>query len=79
MVKVLACVQSRRRVERIMLAPAPAEYGPKARAKAGILPTLQGTAIDVRTQNERTVAGQANPETIVVADWRAETELGLWI
>ncbi len=52
MVKVLACVQSRRRVERIMVAPAPAEDGPKARAEAGILPALQGTAVDVRTQRE---------------------------
>ena len=69
-------MQSRRRVERIVLAPAPTEYGPKARAKAGILPALQGTAIDVWTQNERTVARLANSETIVVTDWRAEADIG---
>lgn len=79
MVKVLFCVESRRRVERIVLAPAPAEYGPKARAEAGILPALEGTAVDVRSEHERTVAGQANAETIVVADWRAEAELRLGV
>ena len=72
-------MESRRRVERIVLAPAPAEYGPKARAEAGILPALEGTAVDVRSEHERTVAGQANAETIVVADWRAEAELRLGV
>jgi hypothetical protein len=78
-VKVLACVGSRRRVERIMLAPAPAEYGPKAGAEAGVLPALEGTAVDVRAQNKRTVAGQANAKTIVVANWSAEAELRLGV
>ena len=79
MVKVLACVQSRRRVERIMVAPASAEDGSKARTEAGVFPALHGTAVDVRTQHERTVAWQANPETIVVADWRAKAELSLGV
>jgi hypothetical protein len=78
-VKVLTCVQAWGRVERIVFAPAPAEDGAKARAESRILPAFKRTAVDMGSKYERTVTRVAYPETVIITDWRAETQICLGI